>query len=116
MDIVASEVQSTSRELPCGVWRNFKNNYFLVLGYGRDCNDEDRLVVIYVPLYAGKKAQNPRIRIRTASDFFALLCANPNCATRHLTTVDPELCQDCLQPLTQRFIYQSPEWIADQYD
>ena len=56
-------------ELPplhSGIYRHYKNHYYLVLGYGHDANDESRITVSYVGLELDDARTGPRISTRTA--------------------------------------------------
>ncbi len=57
--------------LPAGVYRHYKDHLYLVLGYGRDSNDESRRVVVYVGLDMDGARSPERIKVRTVQDFFA---------------------------------------------
>jgi hypothetical protein len=58
--------------LEAGVYRHYKaERYYLVLGLGHDANDDDRTVVVYVPLYVSAAEPGPRLAVRTLEDFVA---------------------------------------------
>ena len=58
--------------LAAGVYRHYKaERYYLVLGLGHDANDDDRTVVVYVPLYVSEDEPGPRLAVRTYEDFVA---------------------------------------------
>ncbi len=55
-----------------GIYRHYKaERFYLVLGLGHDANDDDRTVVIYVPLYVDAAEPGPRLAVRTLEDFTA---------------------------------------------
>jgi hypothetical protein len=55
-----------------GLYRHYKaERYYLVLGLGHDANDEQRTVVVYVPLYVAPEQTGPRLAVRTLEDFSA---------------------------------------------
>ena len=59
-------------DLRAGVYRHYKaERYYLVLGLGHDANDDDRTVVVYVPLYVDAAQPGPRMAVRTLQDFVA---------------------------------------------
>ncbi len=51
-----------------GVWRHWKGADYLVLGLGHDADVPDRVVVVYVPLYA---VPGPQLAVRTVESFLA---------------------------------------------
>jgi hypothetical protein len=51
-----------------GTYRHWKGPQYLVLGMGHDANDEDRELVVYLPLYPVDGAP---FAVRTADDFKA---------------------------------------------
>lgn len=53
-------------EIRAGVWRHRKGKDYLVLGLGHDADHEDRVVVVYVPLY---DVPGPRLAVRTVEEF-----------------------------------------------
>ena len=55
-------------ELQAGVWRHWKGQDYLVLGFGHDADDPDRTVVVYVPLYP---VPGPRLAVCTVEGFLA---------------------------------------------
>ena len=58
--------------LAAGVYRHYKaERFYLVLGLGHDANDDDRTVVVYVPLYVSDAEPGPRLAVRTYEDFVA---------------------------------------------
>ena len=62
----------SSAEVPAGIYRHYKaERFYLVLGLGHDANDDDRTVVIYVPLYVSDDEPGPRLAVRTLEDFTA---------------------------------------------
>ncbi len=64
------------RELPdlrAGVYRHYKGHLYLVLGYGRDANDDDRDVVVYIGLELHGSKPGARIMVRTVDDFYAIV-------------------------------------------
>jgi hypothetical protein len=91
-------------DLRSGVWRHYKGHFYLVLGYAHDANAEDlyrvrgieklrspissddpfnleftalgeRAVVVYIGLELDDANKGPRLAVRTAEDFFALVCS-----------------------------------------
>ena len=63
---------TTTETVPAGVYRHYKaERYYLVLGLGHDANDDDRTVVVYVPLYVDAAEPGPRLAVRTLEDFLA---------------------------------------------
>ena len=59
-------------DVRAGVYRHYKaERYYLVLGLGHDANDDDRTVVVYVPLYVSPDEPGPRLAVRTVEDFTA---------------------------------------------
>lgn len=80
------------RELPSGVYRHYKGGLYLVLGYAHDANADElmdkrrwvedrvdpsflngRTVVVYIGLELNDAHTGPRLAVRTAEDFFAML-------------------------------------------
>lgn len=53
-------------ELRAGVWRHWKGKDYLVLGLAADADDQDRTVVVYVPLY---DVSGPRLSVRSVEGF-----------------------------------------------
>ena len=51
-----------------GTYQHWKGPQYLVLGMGHDANDEDRQLVVYLPLYP---IDGPPFAVRTAADFTA---------------------------------------------
>jgi hypothetical protein len=51
-----------------GTYRHWKGPQYLVLGLGHDANDDNRVVVVYVPLYP---VDGPPFAVRTLDDFEA---------------------------------------------
>jgi hypothetical protein len=74
--------------LPSGIWRHYKGPLYLVLGYGHDANDEQRPVVVYVGLQLDQARPGPRLAVRTATDFHAVVhddgqtCSTPEQCAR----------------------------------
>jgi hypothetical protein len=60
-------------ELHAGVYRHYKNHLYLVLGYARDSNHEDRTVVVYIGLDLDGARSPQRMHVRTVEDFFAVV-------------------------------------------
>ena len=59
-------------DVPGGIYRHYKaERYYLVLGLGHDANDDERTVVVYVPLYVDATEPGPRLAVRSAEDFTA---------------------------------------------
>jgi hypothetical protein len=59
-------------DVRAGVYRHYKaDRHYLVLGLGHDANDDDRTVVVYVPLYVASDQPGPRLAVRTLEDFTA---------------------------------------------
>ncbi|HSX02170.1 MAG TPA: DUF1653 domain-containing protein [Candidatus Saccharimonadia bacterium] len=72
--MVSNQASSSLPELPAGVYRHYKGQYYLVLGYGHDSNYADRTVVVYVGLQLeGALPNAPRLNVRTVADFFGLV-------------------------------------------
>jgi hypothetical protein len=64
------QARAVSIDVPAGVYRHYKaERYYLVLGLGHDANDDDRTVVVYVPLYVDPAQAGPRLAVRTVEDF-----------------------------------------------
>ena len=51
-----------------GTYQHWKGLEYLVLGLGHDANDDDRVAVVYVPLYP---VAGPPFAVRTVEDFVA---------------------------------------------
>jgi len=51
-----------------GTYQHWKGPQYLVLGLGHDANDEDRVTVVYVPLYP---VDGPPFAVRTLEDFMS---------------------------------------------
>jgi hypothetical protein len=51
-----------------GTYRHWKGPQYLVLGLAHDANDDNRVVVVYVPLYP---VDGPPFAVRTLDDFEA---------------------------------------------
>ena len=62
----AQEVEALP-ELPTGVYRHYKNHYYLVFGYGHDANVDGRVVVQYIGLELTDAHLVPRLSSRTAA-------------------------------------------------
>lgn len=62
-------------EVQAGVWQHWKHpqrpRQYLVLGLAHDANEDDREVVVYVPLYVDPTQTGPRLAVRTVEDFLA---------------------------------------------
>lgn len=53
-------------DLRTGVYRHYKNHFYLVLGYGHDANYEDRTTVHYLGLELNEAHTGPRLATCTA--------------------------------------------------
>ena len=49
-----------------GTYEHWKGPQYLVLGLGHDANDDDRTLVVYLPLYP---VDGPPFAVRTLADF-----------------------------------------------
>ncbi len=49
-----------------GTYEHWKGPQYLVLGLGHDANDDDRTLVVYLPLYP---VDGPPFAVRTLEDF-----------------------------------------------
>lgn len=115
-----------SRGLPdlrSGVYRHWKGPLYFVFGYGHDANAEEifrraeveglpqfyrlgqRAVVVYMALELTDARKGPRLAVRTAEDFFALVGSEcgENWECRH---------ENCM-PMN-RFTYIGPEWLGQR--
>jgi hypothetical protein len=115
-----------SRGLPdlrTGIYRHYKGHFYFVFGYGHDANADslhaeqpggvvpedlplgERAVVIYMGLELTDANKGPRLAVRTAEDFFALVCsacgADWECKKNH---------QDEGSDPVPRFEYMGPAW------
>jgi hypothetical protein len=70
-------------DLPAGVWRHYKGPLYQVLGYGHDANDANRAVVIYIGLQLDQAKTGPRLAVRTAEDFHAIVNRSTGEAVDH---------------------------------
>jgi hypothetical protein len=59
--------------ISAGVYQHYKGPLYLVLGYGHDSNHEGRDVVVYVGLQLDAAKPGPRLAVRTADDFHAVV-------------------------------------------
>lgn len=121
-----------SRGLPdlrSGVYRHYKGPLYFVFGYGHDANAEEiyrreekeglpqfyrlgnRAVVIYMALELTEAHKGPRLAIRTAEDFLALVCQA--CGRDWECVVKEELNQEIHHPVP-RFEYVGPEWLGQR--
>ncbi len=57
-------------EFKAGVYRHFKGPMYMVLGLGKDANDDNRKVVIYIGLELDEQKTGPRISVRTYENFY----------------------------------------------
>lgn len=122
-------------DLPSGVYRHYKGPLYFVFGYGHDANadrlvnvsdiyKEDRIVldtkvslpvlgqravVVYMALELNRAHTGPRLAIRTAEDFFAVVC--PECGKEWECGVQHE--NLIVEPIP-RFEYLSPEWYGQR--
>lgn len=89
-------------DLLAGVYRHYKGPLYLVLGYGRDANQDGRTVVVYVGLeLTGSARPGARINVRDVDDFFAVV--DP------ATGTVPDV-EDFFTDYPRRFTYVGPEW------
>lgn len=68
--------------LPAGVYQHYKGHPYLVLGYGRDSNDESRRVVVYVGLDLEGARSPERIKVRSVKDFFGTVLTTDGAKAR----------------------------------
>ena len=93
-------------ELKSGVYRHYKNHFYLVMGYAHDANYEDRDLVLYVGLELDSAKPGPRLSVRTVEDFFAWV--SPDGSTVNSL---PDNDADRLRMgLVRRFTYIGPSW------
>lgn len=62
----AGESRPDLPDLRPGIYRHYKGPLYQALGYGHDANNEDRVVVIYVPLHLDGAHEGPRLAVRSA--------------------------------------------------
>lgn len=86
-------------DLSAGIYQHYKGHHYLVLGYGRDANDAEREVVVYVGLELDGAKPGPRLSVRTVDDFLADVDPVTGVATAEWS--------DGLVP---RFRYVGPAW------
>lgn len=120
----------TLPDLPAGVYRHYKGNLYQVLGYGHDANadtlvelaihpdtqlpgyrafaENERLVVVYIGLQLDDAHTGPRLAVRTADDFRAEVCGDPECMHYGLHTVGDAVCLE--RHSVPRFRYLGPDW------
>jgi hypothetical protein len=60
-------------KLRAGIYRHYKDHFYLVLGYARDSNDETRTVVVYVGLDLDGAKSGERMLVRTAEEFLGFV-------------------------------------------
>lgn len=92
------------QDLRAGVWRHYRGQMYLVLGYGHDANYADRDVVVYVGLELNDQHTGPRLAIRTVADFFSWVNPRTGETVKH----DPDNMSG--DYAVQRFTYVSPGW------
>lgn len=87
------------RPLFSGVYRHYKGQHYLVLGYGRysDGPLEGKPCVIYTGLELDEAKAGPRIQVRSAEDWFQRV-------TPHGVTASPMMAS------VPRFTYVGPSW------
>lgn len=94
--------------LRSGVYRHYKGPLYQVFCYGHDAQDETRTVVIYIGLQLDDAHKGPRAAVRTAEDFFMLVCSSCGkaweCDTQHPGTAEP----------VPRFEYLGPSWLGER--
>lgn len=88
--------------LPAGVYRHYKGDLYMVIGYGRDSNIDGREVVVYVGLELSGALMGPRIQVREVADFHAVVEPATGSATGYPNPSPPDY------PL--RFTYIGPSW------
>lgn len=112
-------------DLRSGVYRHYKGPLYFVFGYGHDANEDTlgefymdktarsfralgkRNVVVYMGLELIDAHKGPRLAVRTAEDFFALVCHE------HGKNWDDET-HTCSSSPVSRFEYIGPEWLGQR--
>ena len=98
-------------ELPAGVYRHYKQRYYLVLGYGHDANFDDRWVVVYVGLELNDARSGPRLAVRSVSDFLAWVTPEGSTVAHQ----DLPEAEHAKHGHVRRFTYVGPSWEPDQF-
>lgn len=107
-------------DLPSGVYRHYKGPLYFVFGYGHDANAldlypaqgidasltpfVDRTVVVYMGLELTDAHKGPRIAVRTADDFHALVHSGDG------SVCDGHDGDSCKGGVAKRFSYVGPTW------
>ena len=102
-------------DLPAGVYRHYKGQHYLVLGYGHDSNVEGRVIVVYVGLELDGAKTGPRLAARTAEDFFTPVCGLEGCP-RFGEPFESDAfggCIRCKAGSVPRFAYLGPSWTTE---
>lgn len=60
-------------DLRPGVYEHYKGHYYQALAYAYDSNEDGRVVVVYIGLELTDAREGPRMHVRTAEDFFAIV-------------------------------------------
>lgn len=92
-------------DLRTGVYRHYKGQLYYVFGYGHDANELGRAVVVYIGLELTDAKLGPRLSVRTAEDFFAVV--GSKCG------YDWECTHGVCDPVS-RFEYLSPAWYGQR--
>jgi len=98
-------------ELPAGVYRHYKQRYYLVLGYGHDANFDDRWVVVYVGLELNDAHSGPRLAVRSVEDFLAWVTPEGSIVANQ----DLPGSEHAKHGHVRRFTYVGPSWEPDQF-
>jgi hypothetical protein len=123
-------------ELPSGVYRHYKGHLYQVLGYGHDANTlggettyddtvigthsteacgwlplDERMVVVYIGLEMTDAQLGPRLAVRTADDFHAIVHLSGSKRGTKCEHVGEgsTWCPDAESAVAKRFTYLGPE-------
>lgn len=93
-------------DLRTGIYRHYKGPLYTPFGYGHDANDPERTVVVYQGLELTDAHKGPRLAVRTAEDFFTIVCS--------VCGKDWE-CDKCVNAFpVRRFEYLGPAWYGQR--
>lgn len=56
-----------------GIYQHYKGKHYQVLGPAADSNEDGRVVIVYIGLELDGARPGPRMHVRTAQDFYAIV-------------------------------------------